>query len=181
MSTLQSLYDTACRTNTDIHQHLPVLRSLAAQCGHVTEMGVRTAQSTIALLSAQPKVLVSYDIVDCPAARALLPHRGQTEFSFVVGDSREITIEPTELLFIDTLHIYDQLKVELERHASKVSRWIVLHDTTTFGEHGEVRGTKGLWRAVEEFLELGEFKLAERRTNNNGLTTLERVLHGHGK
>ena len=85
-----------------------------------------------------------------------------------------VDIEETDLLFIDTWHVYDQLREELRRHAGRASRYVVLHDTTTFGERGEVAGHAGLWPAVEEYLALGRFALAARYENNNGLTVLRR-------
>lgn len=57
----------------------------------------------------------------------------------------------------------------------KVKKWIILHDTETFGIKSEIEGEGGLWPAVEEFLAAGGWKIVERRTNNNGLTVLERV------
>jgi hypothetical protein len=60
-------------------------------------------------------------------------------------------------------------------NAAKARRYIVLHDTTTFGERGEAEGQRGLWPAVEELLAGGAFRLQQRSTNNNGLTILERV------
>jgi hypothetical protein len=65
--------------------------------------------------------------------------------------------------------------VALRRHAARARRYIVLHDTTTFGEQGEAEGQRGLWPAVEEFLAQGGFRLKQRSTNNNGLTVLERI------
>jgi hypothetical protein len=97
------------------------------------------------------------------------------DYGFVLGDTLKVDIEPTELLFIDTLHTYGQLKGELDRHAGKVKKWIILHDTETFGIKSEIEGESGLWPAVEEFLAAGGWKIVERRTNNNGLTVLERV------
>ena len=107
-------------------------------------------------------------------------------------------IEQTELLFIDTWHVYGHLKKELNRWNQHVTKYIVLHDTTIDGEIGEsVRMAmyhnieqevlesglseedirKGLWPAVEVFIiEHPEWKIKERFTNNNGLTILER--HG---
>ena len=76
-------------------------------------------------------------------------------------------------MFIDTLHTYDQLSEELRLHAPKARKYIVLHDTTTYGEGGETPGHQGLWPAVEEFLAEGCFRLGARNTNNNGLTVLE--------
>ncbi len=86
----------------------------------------------------------------------------------------KVGIEETDLLFIDTWHVYEQLKEELRLHGSKARKYIVLHDTTTFGENGEGEGRRGLWPAVEEFLAVGEFQIKERFQNNNGLTILVR-------
>lgn len=172
---LRAAFDTCKRRASDINEHLPLLAELASQCEHVTEMGVRGGESTTALLVGQPATLRSYDIVDCAIVYKLWQWRGRTDFVFAVGDSLKVNIEPTDMLFIDTLHTGEQLRAELLRHAPSVKRWIALHDTTSFGESGEVAGTTGLWSAVEEFLQRGDFVLRERRTNNNGLTVLERV------
>jgi len=57
-----------------------------------------------------------------------------------------------------------------------VRRHLVLHDTTTYGEVGEEPGHRGLWPAIEEFLqEHPEWTLTARLTNNNGLTILTRA------
>jgi hypothetical protein len=67
------------------------------------------------------------------------------------------------------------LRRELVLHAVKSRRFIVLHDTTTFGEQGEREGSRGLWPAVAEFLAAHpQWRLAARYHNNNGLTVLER-------
>ena len=80
-------------------------------------------------------------------------------------------------MFIDTLHDYEQLREELRLHAGKARRYVVLHDTTTFGERGETPGHRGLWPAVEEFLALGAVppQRPPRCENNHGLTVLEAV------
>jgi lysyl-tRNA synthetase class I len=86
--------------------------------------------------------------------------------------------------------VYDQLKKELALHSSKAKKYILLHDTSTFGEFGEIAAyncntkpndvcdsspRKGLWQAVEEFLENNnEWILKERFMHNNGLTILVR-------
>ena len=173
---LEERYTLACQTVSDIHEHLPVLRDLASQVEHVTEFGVRHGVSTTALLAAQPAVLRSYDIYHRISADRLAPLAGRTAFTFTVGDTKAIDIEETDLLFIDTLHTYDQLAAELARHGAKARRWIVLHDTTTFATRGQESDPRGLWPAVEEFLVRGPFSLKERRTNNNGLTILERIV-----
>jgi hypothetical protein len=177
---------------TDINEHLQTLKEYAAKCEHVTEMGVRDVVSTWAFLAGNPKRLISYDLYQSPIhkinqARALSAAAG-IEFDFRIADTTDanLQIEETDLLFIDTWHIYEQLKREFELHAGKVRKYIILHDTTLFGEVGtpelfdasikHVATQKGLWPAVEEFLaENPQWKLHKRFTHNNGLTILEKV------
>jgi hypothetical protein len=172
---LEALYEEACRAPSDIHEHLPTLRRLASGLCHVTEMGTRTAVSTTALLAARPAKLVCYDKVRLPQAERLFRQAEGTRVEFRQEDVLAADIEETDLLFIDTWHVYGQLRAELARHAGRVRRYLVLHDTTTFGAAGETAGHRGLWPAVEEFLAEGAFRLAEKYENNNGLTVLERV------
>jgi hypothetical protein len=174
-ATLADLYQKACSTPSDIHEHVPTLYELASQCRHVTELGTRTGVSTTALLFAQPDKLVCYDKLKYPQVERLRVLAGRTQFHIHQADVLAVEIEPTDLLFIDTFHVYEQLREELRRHGPKVQKYIVLHDTTTFGERGEIQGQRGLWPAVEEFLAQGRFRLRQRFTNNNGLTVLEAV------
>jgi hypothetical protein len=171
--TLDEIYYEKCRTKSDINEHLPVLREYGDKVNHITEMGVRGIVSTYALLASRPKKMISYDIiyVDTSHIHSLAP---ATEYRFIVGDTRQISIEPTELLFIDTLHNYDQLKTELTLHAPKTSKFIVLHDTETFGVHGETEQI-GLLKAIDEFLEINTVWVNDLRLkNNNGLTILKK-------
>jgi GT2 family glycosyltransferase/predicted Zn-dependent protease len=172
---LAKRYADACETPSDINEHLPTLYRLAQECRHVTEFGTRTGVSTTALLYAKPARLVCYDRVKFPQVEHLQALAGPTEFVFVQQDVLWTEIEETDLLFIDTLHDYDQLAQELKLHAGKVRKYVVLHDTNTFAEKGETQGHRGLWPAVEEFLRAGTFRLRERYDNNNGLAVLERV------
>ena len=184
-------YNRCKDTPSDINEHIPTLKEYASMCEHITEMGVRSVVSTWAFLEANPKKLISIDINPCPiddAAR--LAKQAGIDFTFIKGDTSnpDFVIEETDLLFIDTWHVYPQLKKEFELHSSKAKKFIILHDTTTFGERGEgitkfnietgqVEYTPypGLWPAVEEFLiDNSEWSLKERYTNNNGLTILQR-------
>jgi hypothetical protein len=174
---LGDLYRAACTTPSDIHEHCPTLHALARECGHVTEMGTRTGVSTTALLFARPAKLVCYDFQKYPQIEQLQSLAPPTELVFHQADVLQVEIEETDLLFIDTWHVYEQLREELRRHACTARKYIVLHDTTTFGERGETEGHKGLWPAVEEFLAEGTFHLKQRYENDNGLTVLERNSH----
>jgi len=173
--TLNEIYDNKCRTISDINEHLPVLKEYGEKVDHITEMGVRSIVSTYALLAAKPKKMISYDIVyvDTSHINSLVE---ETDYSFIVGDTRTISIEPTELLFIDTLHNYEQLKQELYLHAPKTSKFIILHDTETFGIRGETE-SEGLIKALNEFLETNSiWTIHLQLKNNNGLTILKKNI-----
>ncbi len=174
-SALKQRFDAVFHTASDINEHLLRLYQLAGQCKHVTEFGTREGNSTVAFLFAQPETLVCYDTDHKEWVTELLRTlAGQTAIEFNHSDVLHVEIAPTDLLFIDTQHTYAQLSQELALHADKSRHWIVLHDTTTFGQTGE-DGGKGLWPAVQEFLAAQpQWKLAERHENNNGLTVLER-------
>lgn len=183
---LEAKYAQACAQPSDINEHLPLLRELASKCEHVTEMGTRGAVSTVALLAGQPVELVTWDIspwaiVSQPMAD-LVAVAGRTKLQPRVGDSLKITIESTDMLFIDTLHTARQLKAELERHAdpveNKVKRYLVFHDTATFGMRSEDGTEPGLRAAIRWFQRNHAFplwELIEDRQANNGLVVLRRV------
>lgn len=177
---------------SDIHEHLDRLRTFASRCEHVTEFGIRGANaSTVALLAGQPAELVCWDVnpwaVVQQAVADLLVGAGRTRFQPRVGDSRTVTIEPTELLFVDTVHTYAQLVAELRRHGAQVGRWIALHDTATYGDVGDDGSRPGLRAAVRAFLadafltdvrdgprRSAGWRVLEDHPHNNGLMILER-------
>lgn len=188
----EASYANMCAKPSDINEHLPTLRRLASECAHVTEFGMRGGLSTLAFLAAQPKKLVSWDIdpmaVLSQGTLNLLLMAGKTVFEPRVGDSLAVSIERTDMLFIDSLHTFEQLKAELERHANPYShvsgdtkckclvrRYLVFHDTSTYGWVGE-DGGHGLVAAIGWFQDRFAFPiwgLIERYENNNGLVVLK--------
>ena len=179
----------------DINEHLPTLRKYAEQCNHVTEMGTRFAISTFALLIANPNKVVSIDMnyhFFKPYENEINNFANQcgTSFQFIEDDVLKMDIEQTDMLFIDTLHTYNQLSKELRKHEKSVNKWIVLHDTITFGERDEdfyqngnisdevsnqLVEKRGLYTALTDFLEENKnWKIKEHFTNNNGLTIIEK-------
>lgn len=198
--TIEQKYQEKCSHPSDINENLPILKKYAIECDHVTEMGVRSIVSTWALLAGNPKRLVSIDLLhpsiyggNLDEVELLTAHAG-IDFSFIEGNTLNIDIEQTDLLFIDTLHSYIHLISELRRFHKKVNKYIILHDTETFAFNDEdgiivndarmdevnklIRIEKtGLWTAVLDFLnENEEWEVAERLLNNNGMTVLKRKV-----
>jgi predicted O-methyltransferase YrrM len=175
---IETAYLEACGRPSDLNEHLPLLHQYALSCQHITEFGVRLGISTVCFIHAHPLRIVSYDVDKKPdVARYLqeLAESASVQFSFHAEDVRNTRIEATELLFIDTWHVYDQLRLELIIHADRVNKFIALHDTVTFGDVGESPGHRGLWPALIEFLQIHpEWTIFENRSNNNGLTILRR-------
>lgn len=161
----------------DIIEHLDYLTELAKGCEHVTEMGFRVGTSFSAFLAANPKKLVTYDIVIPDGLPEMFQAiRGDTELEFHQKSTLEVEIEPTDLLFVDTLHVYQQLKKELALHGNKARKYLAFHDTVSYGEQGEDKTKPGLLAAIKEFLVSNSgWIIKDHRQNNNGLMVLERV------
>jgi hypothetical protein len=198
---LEAQYQLACTTPSDINEHISVLRSLAAECSSVVEMGVRSMVSSWGILKglseskSRSRSYIGIDINPPPLSIFNLAkefsHKNNISFVFCQGHNKDIDINPTEMLFIDTLHVYFQLTYELEKFSPKVSKYIAMHDTGDtdtyedpnpyYGDRNVYPGLcdpnkRGMWQAVLDFLERHpEWVLQERRTNNYGFTVLKRV------
>lgn len=159
---------------TDIVEHLQTLSDISAKCQHITEMGVRHVVSTWCFVAGIPKggKVVSIDIVPAPQGEldrvADFCNRKGIDFKFVLGDTTQIEIEETDLLFIDTLHTGEQLEKELALHASKAKKFIVFHDTESCKDE--------LMPVIVKFLkEHKEWAIKAVYTNNNGIMILRRL------
>jgi hypothetical protein len=142
----------------------------AAMVDSVVEFGVYTGLSTCAWIMGQPKTVRSYDITSKYLSVLDQLSAGAKElgvdFEFNIADSLKIEIEPTDLLFIDTVHTRDHCLAELERHGDKTKKYIVLHDPSDW---------PGVFEAVICYLKNHrEWHIIEHCNKNSGLVVLER-------
>lgn len=171
MGLIDERYDYYCQHAVDIKEHLPTLKRYASECDSIVEMGVRSIVSTWALLSGRPKSLTSIDIYHPSFYGANIDEvysaclEEGISFNFLQASTLEITLDNTDLLFIDTLHTYDQLSKELLLHGNIANKFMIFHDTDCCPE---------LKKAIAEFMQGGSWKIREEFKNNNGLTVLER-------
>lgn len=198
---LKNLFELYSKIPSDINEHLPVLYELATQCSSVTEIGIRSMVSTWGILeglaesSFEDCSYLGIDIANPPQATLALAQRlaeaHGISFSFILENDMKINIPVTDLLFIDSLHTYAHLTYELENFSPQVQKYIALHDTSApwgdvddneyhgnYSEYPEEinRNKRGLWSAVEDFLNRHpEWNLKERRLNNHGFTVLYRL------
>lgn len=153
----------------DICEHFPLMLKYGRQSEHITEMGVRDVVSTWGWLASKPKKLICYDyrrsnnIEDAYDTAAGLG----IDFAFHEADTREIEIEETDLLFIDTEHNYEQMQKELSLHGNKARKFLVFHDTAWANEMN---------KAIKEFMEANPHWVDEEEvTNNNGFKIIKRI------
>lgn len=185
-------FDGRRNTPSDINEHLGKLADYAAKCHSVVEFGTRGGNSTVGLLRGLAASYfgefcelqtVDIDPVATQLARDAFGERpAGIAFSAVTADTLKIEIEThVDMIFIDTLHTYHQLKQELTRHGNKAKKFLAFHDTYTFGDRGEDGATPGLNQAIDEFILNSLLRLGIRWERvyvsraNNGLTVLERI------
>ena len=169
---IEEKYQQLCETPSDINEHLPTLKKYACLCYTIIELGVRGMVSTWALLAGYPLQMASVDIVDpkehggdVEEAKKMTKGEGVL-WSFLKMSSLEFKFRRTDLLFIDTIHFYEQLSQELKMHSPRTTKYIIMHDTN-FPE---------MQRAIQEFLtNNNDWKVKEVLTTLTGLTVLQRV------
>jgi SAM-dependent methyltransferase len=148
LETAASSYEARVRVFSDIQRHLPRIRRVAH--GTVLELGVRGGNSTAAILAGVEDRGGAVWSVDVDP-RCADVFAGHPNWHFVCADSRDVAAiraaglpEQLDLLFIDTLHEYDQARDELEAWGPSVRPGgrILLHD---------VEVAPGVWRAVRDY------------------------------
>uniref|UniRef100_A0A6C0I1I7 Fringe-like glycosyltransferase domain-containing protein n=1 Tax=viral metagenome TaxID=1070528 RepID=A0A6C0I1I7_9ZZZZ len=209
---INNKYIKLCNTSSDINEHLPTLCQLATECNSILELGVRGVVSSWAFASG---LLLASDTVSDTARKPLLflNDLEVCNISELLDNTKDLNIEikyqwincldldftnTFDMVFIDTWHIYGQLKRELEKFSKIANKYIVMHDTTVDEYEGEtIRGgldaqkqseesgfpieeiLQGLGKAIDEFLiNNPNWILKKKYTNNNGLTILEKLIDG---
>ncbi len=205
MDKIAAKYNELCLTPSDINEHLPTLFKYASECESIIELGVRGVVSTYAFLNGllnngrSSRKLLMNDIDPCDISEVERLTTGldiKIDHAWINDLELEIK-ENYDMTFIDTWHVYGQLKRELAKYSQVTNKYIIMHDTTIDGVHGETirwmgagsaeqqsKDTgipvdeilKGLIPAITEFLESNKnWKIRQVYSNNNGLTILERT------
>ncbi len=203
MEKVKNKYTLLCNESSDINEHLPTLYKYTTECESVLELGVRGCVSSWAFVfgllnnDKAKKRLILNDIYQCDIKELLTTTKDlNINIDYKWIDDLKLEIEENvDLTFIDTWHVYAQLKRELDKFGKTTNKYIIMHDTTVDEFYGEtircgwnaqaqseqtgfpVEEIRcGLWKAVEDFLASNNnWKLKERYINNNGLTVLEKI------
>ena len=184
---IEKEYQSELNTKSDINEHIYDLYTLASDCTHVTEFGSRFGASTRAFLKA-PVTLRAYDLeIHAPLMNLFkMARKVGKDVEYERGNTLDILIEPTDLLFIDTWHSQKQLRDELKLHGNASRKYLVFHDTHTYGVRDEqtdwaanpnrkAMPNQGLLPAIIDFVIANpHWRFKMHKSNNNGLTVLER-------
>ena len=203
MNAIREKYNILCDTPSDINQHLPTLYRYATKCKSIIELGVRGCISSWAFVcglldnnESEKKILLN-DMVPCNIIEILENTSTldiKVEYQWIDDLKLDVT-ENVDMTFIDTWHIYGQLKRELKKFSKITNKYIIMHDTSIDAIQGEtIRNgcnaqeqsiesgfpveeiTCGLEKAIQEFLtENKDWAIKERFLHNNGLTILEKI------
>ncbi len=207
---MESKYISLCNTKSDINEHLPTLYEYTKKCESVFETGVRGVISSWAFgwglinNDSLNRRMFMNDIEQCNIEEfSKSCDENKISLKYEWKNNLELDFEENEsydLTFIDTWHIYGQLKRELEKFSKITNKYIIMHDTTIDAIQGEalrcqwtgnwetIRNLSkqsgiptneiivGLWPAVEQFLESHpEWVIEKQYYNNNGLTIFKKV------
>jgi hypothetical protein len=213
MDILIKKFRTMCNTASDINEHLPTLFRYAKQCNSALELGVRGCVSSWAISAGLlenkngvKKRIFMNDSRECQIGELVdileplgidVKYEWKNDLEIVFGAD-----EKYDMVFIDTWHVYGQIKRELEKFSAVATKYIIMHDTTIDEVDGETlreygynyqqafgRATelatetgiprdeimKGMWFGIQEFLaNHPEWFIKDRFFNNNGLMVLAR-------
>ena len=177
MSLAQKYHD-ACRTPSDINEHLTTFVKMCRELDatKVIELGTRGGVSTIAWLYAMEETdghVWSVDIDPAPD----LEHK---RWTFIQGDDLDPAVtkqvpESADVVFIDTEHSYEQTLAELNVYSWYVRPGgkIVLHDTELLKPFGlRHQPPYPVKKAVEDFCR-EEVLPWKNYPNNNGLAIID--------
>jgi hypothetical protein len=213
MDVLIKKFRTMCNTASDINEHLPTLFRYAKQCNSALELGVRGCVSSWAITAGLlenkngvRKRIFMNDSRECQVGELVdvLEPLG-IDVKYEWKNDLEIEFgadEKYDMVFIDTWHVYGQIKRELEKFSAIATKYIIMHDTTVdevdgetvreygynyqqaFGRATELAAStgiprdeilKGMWYGIQEFLaNHPEWFIKDRFFNNNGLMVLAR-------
>jgi hypothetical protein len=192
------------RINEDIYEHFSTLKKYSQECESIIECGVRKCNSPWALVyglllnNSPHKKLLLNDINPTDSITELLECTKDlhVDINFEWCNDLHLNLEEQyDMVFIDTWHVYGQLKRELDKFSKITTKYIIMHDTVVDGVYGETIRCKlnaeqqsqefgipvdeincGLQKAIDEFLSTNsDWILHEHYTNNNGLTIIKKV------
>lgn len=169
---LEEMYERLHKTERDLNMHMPLLKKYAAKCGKVAEISGRR-ESSVALLAGKPKDFWSFN-PEGTSLRDSAEATPGTGHHYAATDPNRINQleHDVDLLFLDIDQRYDLYRERLDQLAPQVKRFIIVHDTHTFGNQGK-DGGKGVRDALNDFMrDHPEWSVLHHTPLQHGLTVI---------
>jgi len=176
VSDLPHYYSELCLIQADAHGedyllvHEEIRRCLADGCASYAELGVNQGATLAAAMLGGALTATGYDI-DLSnyrlASRIFSNYatRNGVKLAVIEGNSVDITLNPVDVLYVDSYHSEDHLTKELALHSGQVRRFIICHDTNS---------RLGLRKAVRKFVRSSKWRIVNDCREGTGFTTLAR-------
>ena len=176
VDSLQDYYNRIYELHATAHKpeymlvHAEIIGKME-DCDSYTELGVNQGATLAAAMLQNPKKIRAYDISLKPynfANKHFAGYAADNSIDYIISeeDTLKCVLDPVDLLYIDTLHRYDHLTKELERHGDKAKKYIVFHDT-----HAQ----QGLKQAVQEYVQFHhEWSIVTDCQDNVGFMTIQK-------
>lgn len=181
--TIDELYNERCNHPWSIDQHMGTLRRYAGECDVIVEFGTHIGFSAVAFICGRPKEVHCWDVEyhDYEIDRiGVMATEAGVGFHFNHQSSLLAAFESCDLLFIDSLHDYAQVKQELALHGHKAKKYLIFHDTIERASSDETKSDnpiQGIVPAINEYMALHpEWELAEHFDHQYGLSIYRRVV-----
>lgn len=161
--TIDEIYSQVKSVPRDLNEHFPWIRDTVSKVAHVTAI-VKRCEWDAAVLAGRPEVYISHNseftnlqqllhqAVKSAQSNGRPKTKEYTTHQKTLEELPSVEIEPTDLLILDTVHSADRVQLELQKHATKVRRWILVRGTAAFGLKAESGGGPGLEQGIGEFI-----------------------------
>lgn len=183
---IHELYRQRSQQDGNINEHLPLLYMLSQDSKGVVELGVERGISTSAIMAGQADRICRgleayYTGVDinpsCGAEINRLANICRPNLfpvNWIEGQSTTAGIPQADFLLIDSKHSEEVIREELKEHLPKIRKYVAMHDTVSFGEIGEIPGTRGILYGIDA-LNTPEWLKVYDSPRNHGMAVYRRV------
>lgn len=158
----------------DIDQHMDLLLEYASKVERVTSLSKRR-EDAVAWVAAENVKSVRLWCSEPDPLHDRLDELRPGVMSAEVTSNDPDEIAETDLLYIDTEHVMKRLARELDLHAPRVTRFIIVRGTSANGERGS-DGGRGLLPAMRQFMQANpEWSVVHHTMKQYGMTVLSRL------
>lgn len=153
------------------------IQKYMSECSTYMELGTHQGGTAAAALLCNPKRICLVDIDMSRYQKFLKPlaikycKKNNIDLDVRQTDSTGFgSVNPTDMLVIDSYHHPNHMQKELDTHGKNVSKYILAHDTSIING----RANDSLFRCLENFGKNNGWSVIERGTTNVGYTVLRK-------